>query len=83
MYEQQDSTLRQATADLLKRSPGHELRSPSKLLFQNAREHAAPPDASLKPIVDQITADEELVHANEFWKFFIVPIVINVRAQKY
>jgi hypothetical protein len=78
MYEQQDSALRQATADLLRRSPGHELQSPSKRLFQNARETPVSPDASLKPVVDEIIADEELVHANDFWKFFTVPIIINV-----
>jgi hypothetical protein len=80
MYEQQDIVLRQATADLLKRAPGHELKSPSKQLFQNAREQPLPPDASLKPVVDEIVSDEELAHANDFWKFFTVPIIINVRS---
>ena len=80
MYEQQDAVLRQATADLLQRAPGHELQSPANKLFQNAREHAASPDPALQPVVDQVVADEELAHANDFWKFFALPIAINVYA---
>ena len=81
MYEQQDAVLRHATADLLQRAPGHELRSPPSKLFQNARETPVPPSATMKSVVDEIAADEELEHANDFWKFFLLPIAINVRAR--
>jgi hypothetical protein len=35
----------------------------------------------MKSVVDEIAADEELEHANDFWKFFLLPIAINVRAR--
>ena len=78
MYEQQDAILRQATADLLRRAPGHELECPSKLLFQNAREDAAPPDPSFRQVVDEIHGDEELAFAKDFSKYFVLPIAYNV-----
>ena len=78
MCEQQDAVLRQATADLLRRAPGHELECPSKLLFQNAREDAAPPDPSFRQVVDEIHGDEELAFAKDFSKYFVLPIAYNV-----
>ncbi len=78
MYEQQDAVLRQATSDILRRTPGFELQSPSKLLFQNSRETASPPDPSFRDIVDEIHGKEELAYANDFYKFFVLPIVYNV-----
>ena len=79
MYEQQDAVLRKATVDLLQRSPGYELRSPSRTLFQNAREQPVSPDPAFKPILDDMTADEELTHANNFAMLCAVPIAFNVR----
>jgi hypothetical protein len=79
MYEQQDAVLRKATTDLLQSAPGYELKSPSKTLFQNAREQPVSPDPAFKPILDVMTADEELSHANNFAVLCAVPIAFNVR----
>ena len=81
MYQQQDDRLRDATAQLLSRSPGHELRSPSSQLFKNAREHPLPPHPELKVLADDIKEEEELAHANDFWLLWLLPLATAVVPQ--
>ena len=81
MYQQQDDRLRDATAQLLSRSPGHELRSPSSQLFKNAREHPLPPHPELKVLADDIKGEEEVAHANDMWMLSLLPLATSVLLQ--
>ena len=66
--------LHHTLSQLLTRSPGHELRSPDKRLFQNAREHALPPHPELQALADGLAQEDEMEHANDLLMVAVLPL---------